>query len=73
MSTAKRKNTITSARVTVTVEVCAVGTWGPECQLDQVYRQAEEAAVGRLNNALKGQNCKIVGVPKVEAVTSERT
>jgi hypothetical protein len=61
--------TTTFARVQVTVEVPA-GSWGTGCELSQVYQQASESAIGTLRRLFVGQNVRIVGVAKVEAVTT---
>lgn len=64
--------TSTVARVTVTLEV-EVGSWGPECNLAQVYRQGQEGALGRLRNMIQGSGYKgirIVSAGPVEALTT---
>jgi hypothetical protein len=65
--------TKTSAKVTLTLELENLGSWGPECQLDQVYRQAREAAVGRINRAFKddNRNIRILGPVIIEAITTD--
>jgi len=65
--------TITGAKVTLTVELSNLGSWGPDCMLDQVYRQAREAAVGRLNHAFKedARRIRILGPVIVEAITTD--
>lgn len=65
--------TTTGARVTLTIEISNVGSWGPECQMDQVYRQALESAVGRVRNAFAkdARGVKIVGVPVIQAITTD--
>lgn len=32
--------TSTAATVTLTIELTNLGSWGPDCMIDQVYRQA---------------------------------
>lgn len=65
--------TTTGAKVTITVELSNLGSWGPDCMLDQVYRQAREAAVGRLNRAFKedARHIRILGPVIVEAITTD--
>ncbi|QPN47330.1 hypothetical protein I5S86_10750 [Priestia aryabhattai] len=65
--------TRTGAKVTLTVELTNLGSWGPDCTLDQVYRQAREAAVGRLNKVFKDHldTTRILGPIVVEAVTTD--
>lgn len=65
--------TTTGAVVTLTVQISNVGSWGPECQMDQVYRQALESAIGRVRNAFAKdpRGIKIVGTPSVQAVTTD--
>lgn len=58
----------TTARVTVTLELTGLGSWGADCNLEQVYKQATDQAVGRLRNGLDAQKFKIVGDVKVEAI-----
>ena len=68
-----RARTSTSAKVTVTIELSNLGSWGPECTIDQVYRQAREAAIGRLNKVFKDQaaSTRILGPVIVAAVTTD--
>lgn len=65
--------TTTGARVTLTIEISNVGSWGPDCQMDQVYRQALESAMGRVRNAFAkdARGVKIIGVPVVQAITTD--
>ena len=62
-----------SARVQVTVEVEA-SSWGGDCSIDQLYRQAGEDGKNRVIKALSVGNCqcKIIGEPKVIGVLTER-
>ena len=32
--------TKTGAKVTLTLELTNLGSWGPDCKIDQVYKQA---------------------------------
>jgi hypothetical protein len=64
--------TTTCAKVTLTLELTNLGSWGPECQIDQVYRQALAQAVGRLGKAFQGlSNIRIVGRPAIQAITTD--
>jgi hypothetical protein len=73
MSEKPKVRITTVARVQVTVEV-TVGSWGPECEISQVYRQGAESAMGRIRAAIgnsgHASNMKIVGVGKVLAITT---
>lgn len=64
--------TTTSAKVTITIELSSLGNWGPDCTIDQVYRQAREAAIGRLNTVFKEHiaSTRILGPVIVEAITT---
>lgn len=64
--------TQTGAKVTLTIELTNLGSWGPDCKLDQVYQQAREAAVGRINRAFKDDtlHIRILGPVVVEAITT---
>ncbi len=62
-----------TARVQITVEVEA-GSWGSDCQISQLYKQAAESGKSTLINALKpGEHglIKIVGEPKVFGILTE--
>lgn len=70
--------TITKAKVTVVLEIEVDDRWGGDCNIDQVYRQAEQSAIGMVRRwrdsmtpAAK-QKVQIVGTPTVEALTSTR-
>ena len=59
-----------TARVKVTLEL-TVGTWGDNCGLDMVYRQAAEDAVQRLAKFAAANGCRIVGEPQVTAILTD--
>lgn len=65
--------TTTSAKVTITLELTSLGSWGPDCKIEQVYSQAREAAIGRLNKVFKDhiKTTQIVGPIIVEAITTD--
>jgi hypothetical protein len=64
---------MTYARATLTIEVRNIGSWGPGCQLDQVYRQAAEAAIGKIRNTFKPTDVFIIGDVKVTAIITDET
>lgn len=63
------------ARVTLTIEIDVSDVWGGDGKLDQVYRQAREAAVARLNRGLSigALSSKIIGESTVTAILVEET
>jgi len=67
-----RSRTTTDAKVTVTLELSNLGSWGPDCTTGQVHDQAREAAIGRLNRLFKDHldSTRIVGQVIVDAVTT---
>lgn len=74
MSEAKkpRVKTTTGAVVTLTIQISNVGSWGPDCQMSQVYSQALESARQRLSKAFSGsRDIAIVGVPNIRSITTD--
>ncbi|VVN43896.1 hypothetical protein V0M98_17790 [Pseudomonas silesiensis] len=65
--------TTTGATVTLTIEISNIGSWGPDCKIDQVYRQAREEAIGRINRAFKDdqRGVRILGPVVVKAITTD--
>jgi hypothetical protein len=68
--------TMTHAKVTLTIEISGIGLWGPECQLEQVYKQGTQSALGAINRLFcgdtqSGVRFRIVGPYKVEVITVE--
>lgn len=64
--------TKTGAKVTLTLELTNLGSWGPDCKIDQVYKQALDQAVGRLGRLFQGQSdIRIVGRPVVQAISTD--
>lgn len=65
-----------SAVVTVTVEVQANGSWGPDCSVAQVHQQAGHEAVNAVRTALRNAGyatrMKVVGEPEIRTVIVER-
>lgn len=59
----------TSARVTLTLDIAVRSTWGADCSMEQVHRQATEEAVGYIKRLTdKDRNCVLVKDPEVVAV-----
>ncbi len=56
------------AKVTVMLEVYLNDTWGDECTVAQINKQARASAIGLLNRAYNGKDVQIVGVPEVTSV-----
>jgi hypothetical protein len=70
----KPKRVVTSAFVTVKVRVDVGDTWGPECALDQVHKQAKESAIGKIRRACEKSDTHgihLVSEPIVTAVMAE--
>ncbi|MGF6152032.1 hypothetical protein QFZ84_003021 [Pseudomonas fluorescens] len=67
-----RSRTTTGAKVTITLELSNLGSWGPDCSTGQVHDQARESAIARLNRLFKDHldSTKIFGPVIVEAVTT---
>jgi hypothetical protein len=65
--------TTTGAKVTLTIELTNLGSWGPDCKLDQVDSQVLEAAEGRINRAFRDDklNIRLLGPVVVQAITTD--
>lgn len=64
-----------TARVTMTVELRVGGTWGDECDIAQIHKQAAEEAIGILRRMKEPQRVApytIIGEPIVRAVLVDR-
>jgi hypothetical protein len=61
------------ARVRLTIEMPAGSSWPEKVGADQVYKQAKEDVLGKLNNwALKNHlGLRIIGEPVVIAIMAE--
>jgi hypothetical protein len=61
------------ARVRVTIDIPVGDSWGEECDIAQVHRQAKESALGMLRNSKfhELQRAVIVGEPVVTAILVE--
>lgn len=59
------------ARVQVTIDVVVPDTWGADCPMDQIWKQARESALGVLERGMPRALMQIVGTPKVTAVLVE--
>lgn len=58
--------------VRILVEVRTSDTWGAECTIEQIHRQAVEAATNRLKrNIDSSTGIKLVGEPEVLTVTMQ--
>lgn len=60
------------ARVTVTLEIDAASSWGDDCTIAQVYKQAADDAVGRVRSLFNERDAmRIVGDVKVNAIRED--
>jgi hypothetical protein len=65
-----------TARVRITIEIGPDDTWGSDCTVEQIMKQAKESALGRLDKLMHGtlprdrhpQEFRIVAAPEVTAV-----
>lgn len=67
------KRITTGARVTVVLDMDLDDAWGPDCRLEQIFKQAEDAARNRfrfLQDESKGR-IRLVKIDKIVAVTSQ--
>ncbi len=66
-------NTKTRARVTVTIEISVPDTWGPECTIKQVHKQAKASAVQIISKFAEASRSKfrIIGEVIPEAIIVE--
>lgn len=61
------------ATVQLTVEISGLGNWGAGCTVDQVHRQATEAAVGKLARAMgQTRDFRLIGNPIVRVITVDQ-
>lgn len=58
----------TSAKVTLTIEIPVGSSWDHRCKIEQVQRQATDAALNKLRGAMRGTDYKLIGQPTVEAI-----
>lgn len=65
------KNDVKTTTVTVQVvlEISGLSSWGPDCSIAQVHRQATEEAIGRVMR-LVGEDhlARIIGALKVSTI-----
>lgn len=63
-----------SARVTVTLEITVPDSWGDDCTVAQIYRQAEESARASIAHALRASQvkAKVIGTPEVTTVITKK-
>lgn len=66
------------AVVQLTLEITVSSGWGGDCSLDQVFKQARDEAVGKINTALAAgretlrNEIRIVGTPLIQSIIAER-
>jgi hypothetical protein len=67
--------TMGRARVSVTIEVDLGDAWGPDCSVEQIFKQAKESARNQIDRATRNGGLpgwRIVGEPKVTAILFEK-
>lgn len=58
-----------TAIVRVEIELSGLGTWSSECSVDQIEKQAAQAALNRIERAKSAiPGFKVVGSPEVTTV-----
>ena len=56
----------------MTIEISVHSSWGENCEISQVYKQAAEEALGIVKHAMTEARFSIKGEPAVTAVLVER-
>lgn len=68
------KSVSCTAVITVTISFpCNGGSWGHDCTVAQMHKQARDDALGFVDNIRHklGKPVKIIGEPKIDAITHE--
>lgn len=67
-----------SVRVTVTLEIDVLDSWGNDCTVEQIQKQARDSAIGvcrgktyELYEYFRNNRARVIGDPKVQAVFTE--
>ena len=75
-STPKEPQKLAKAVAVVELEIDVDSTWGEDCTVGQVYKQAEDEARGLLNQAFAAikatHHVRMRGKPKITAVLTPR-
>jgi hypothetical protein len=68
------KKQSTRARVQVNLEITTSDNWGGDCPLSQVYKQAQDSALGLLGRILKEHpNVRVLDVARIQAIVVEES
>lgn len=61
---------LTTARVQITLDVASGSSWGDDCTLGQVHKQAAEGAINHINQLIRDGRLRatIVGTPLVKSI-----
>ncbi len=62
---------IAHARATLTIEMRNLGSWGHDCPLEQIFKQASKSAEDRIRNTFKPTDVQIIGDIKITAIMVE--
>lgn len=60
-----------TAVATITVRISDLGSWGPDCSVQQVHDQATRAALGAIRNMDKDRRLTVIGTPEIKTITTE--
>lgn len=63
-----------SARVRLTIDIPLTDSWGGDCPLEQVEKQAKDVALGMIRNSQfhELKMARIVGEPEVTAILTSK-
>lgn len=62
-----------TARATVILEIRGLGSWGEGTSMEQIYKQAATAALGKISRITETHGeIRILGEPKVTCILSEK-
>jgi hypothetical protein len=71
MNKPRAKPVTAYAVATVTIEVHGLGSWGKDCNLLQVHRQASEEAIGIIRRMDARGQIRVVGQPEIKTIIAE--
>ena len=66
-----KNKTNTTATARIEIEISCSSSWGPDCTMEQVHKQATEAAQDAIRELFQSERFRVTGSPVILAINTK--
>ena len=66
-----KDKTNTTATAKIEIEISCSSSWGPDCTMEQVHKQATDAAQNAITKLCQSDRLRVIGRPVIVAINTK--